>query len=159
NAAWFHLRERGFFSGIFGILIRLGLIFANFVSPLILLQLPWQWAFWVPAAVLATQFVLVSIYVRDAPRDAGFEDFDTGDGSADEQASATLGHVLRKIFMNRTMWVIASASLMIGMVRRAAVDTWWQKYFPNVYHVDTKLAAKFLPFQIALWGIALLGIC
>jgi OPA family glycerol-3-phosphate transporter-like MFS transporter len=160
NAAWFHLRERGFFSGIFGILIRLGLLFANFVSPLLLLRLPWHWAFWVPACVLTGQFVLVWLYVRDAPRDAGFADFDTGDESAEEKGKrATLGLVLRKIFGNPTMWVIASASLMVGMVRRACVDTWWQKYFPNVYHFDPKLNAKFIPYQITTWGIVVLGIC
>src|SRR5947209_7455189 len=36
NAAWFHMRERGLFSGIFGILIRAGLLLAFYGSPFIL---------------------------------------------------------------------------------------------------------------------------
>jgi OPA family glycerol-3-phosphate transporter-like MFS transporter len=48
NAQWFQVRERGTFSGIFGVLIRMGLLLAFQGVPLILLVLPWQYAFWIP---------------------------------------------------------------------------------------------------------------
>ena len=47
NAQWFHVRERGTFSGIFGVLIRMGLLLAFQGVPLILLFGPWQYAFWI----------------------------------------------------------------------------------------------------------------
>ena len=50
NAAWFHVRERGSFAGIFGIMIQSGRLFAFQFSPLILSFLPWQYCFWIPSA-------------------------------------------------------------------------------------------------------------
>src|SRR6266568_2893018 len=44
NAQWFHVKERGLFAAIFGVLIRLGLILAFSGVPLIAAYLPWQWA-------------------------------------------------------------------------------------------------------------------
>src|SRR5205823_11503517 len=76
NAAWFHLRERGFFAGIFGILIRAGLILAFYGSPLILSVLPWQWVFFVPALCLGGLFAANFAFLRDTPREAGLADFD-----------------------------------------------------------------------------------
>ena len=40
NAQWFHVRERGTFAGVFGVLIRLGLILAFSGVPFILVVLP-----------------------------------------------------------------------------------------------------------------------
>jgi OPA family glycerol-3-phosphate transporter-like MFS transporter len=54
NAQWFHLRERGTFGAIFGVLIRFGLILGFSGAPLIASLLPWQWAFWLPALMDAT---------------------------------------------------------------------------------------------------------
>ena len=159
NAAWFHIRERGFFAGIFGILIRFGLILAFVVSPLILLKLPWQWVFWTPAALLVIAVVANYVFLRNTPKDAGLPEYETGDESAEEKATpATLGMVLRKVFANPAMWIIAGASLMVGMVRRSVIDDWWPKYFANVHHVDPKHYSEFAPYEIAAWGIAIAGI-
>ncbi|MHB8418747.1 MAG: MFS transporter [Myxococcales bacterium] len=159
NAAWFHVRERGFFSGIFGILIRLGLVLAFSGSPLILRLLPWQWVFWVPATLLLLLFLGNFLFVRDTPAEAGLAAFDTGDESPGQQAEkATLGAVLRKVFGNRITWSIAACSMMIGFVRRSVVDDWWPKYFVNVHHADARGLASFAPYEVAAWGIALAGI-
>jgi MFS transporter, OPA family, glycerol-3-phosphate transporter len=159
NAAWFHVRERGFFAGIFGILIRLGLILA-FGSPVILEFLPWQWVFWVPAALLAVLFILNFLFLRNTPRDAGFDDFETGDESAEEKASApSLGLVLRKVFASRVAWMIAASSMMIGFVRRSVIDDWWPKYMVNVLHADARHLHDFLAYRVTYWGIAIAGIC
>lgn len=159
NAAWFHVRERGFFSGIFGILIRLGLVLAFSGSPFILRLLPWQWVFWVPAALLIVFFLLNLLFVRDTPPEAGLPDLDTGDESAAERGEkATLGAVLRKVFASRVTWSIAVCSMMIGFVRRSVIDDWWPKYFVNVHHADARGLAGFAPYEIAAWGIALAGI-
>ena len=159
NAAWFHVRERGFFSGIFGILIRLGLVLAFSGSPFILRLLPWQWVFWIPAALLLVLFVANLLFVRDTPVEAGFPDLDTGDEEPAERGEkATLGAVLRKVFASRVTWSIAACSMMIGFVRRSVIDDWWPKYFVNVHHADARALAGFAPYEIAAWGIALAGI-
>src|SRR2546423_6337118 len=71
NAAWFHVRERGSFAGIFGIMIQSGRLFAFSFSPFLLTYLPWQYCFWIPAAILAVMFFLNRQFVANSPADAG----------------------------------------------------------------------------------------
>jgi OPA family glycerol-3-phosphate transporter-like MFS transporter len=158
NAHWFHVTERGKFAGIFGIMIQSGRTLAFSVGPFLLVLLPWQYVFWVPAIALSLLFVANKLYVEDSPAAAGLGDFDTGDMTkAEAEAPATLGFVLRKVFANRTMWVIAFASMMIGFVRNS-VDHWWAKYFSNVYHIDPKHLGEFAPYQIASVGMPIAAI-
>jgi len=155
NAQWFHLRERGTFGAIFGVLIRFGLILAFSGVPFIVNYLPWQWGFFIPAALVAALFVGVLVWVVETPVAAGFEDLDTGDadlGAAGERVGVLT--ILRKVFTSPTMWMIAVASMMIGFVRRSVVDAWWPVYFKDVLGVQ-KVDA---PYQIAAWGIAVAGI-
>lgn len=155
NAQWFHISERGTFGAIFGVLIRLGLIFAFSGVPFIASVLPWWWAFWVPAIMVAVFAVLTLLFVVDKPEEAGFAAFDTGDaGSGEPDRKVTVGEVARKIFTSRVMWMIAVASVMIGFVRRSIVDAWWPIYFTEVHHVGR----TDLIYQFTAWGIAVFGI-
>ena len=72
NAQWFHVLERGTFAGVFGVLIRLGLILAFSGVPFILTVLPLRWAFWLPGTFVAVMFVVNLLWMRDSPSDAGF---------------------------------------------------------------------------------------
>src|SRR5262249_55673436 len=135
NAAWFHVRERGVFAGIFGIMIQGGRQLAFVASPFILTLLPWQWCFWVPAAILALMFFANRAWVEDAPEHVGY-DFHTADETREEAAKkATLGFVLRKVFASQTTWLIALSSVCIGMVRNG-IDDWWARYIGQVFHVQ-----------------------
>ncbi len=157
NAAWFHVRERGKFAGIFGIMIQSGRTFAFFFSPFILRFLPWQYCFWIPAAILIVMFFLNRRFVENSPADAGFE-FQTADETKEEMASAaTLGFVLRKVFASPSMWLIAFSSMCIGMVRNS-IDHWWAKYIGTVFHLDSKALSSFAPYEIASWGMPLAAI-
>jgi MFS transporter, OPA family, glycerol-3-phosphate transporter len=159
NAQWFHVRERGTFAGVFGVLIRFGLILAFSGVPLIAIYLPIQWAFWIPAIAVAILFVLNLFFMKNSPKEAGLGEYETGDVSSDEGGGpANVGYVLRKVFANPTMWMIALASMMIGMVRRSTVDSWYPKYFTEAFLPDGAALASFVPYQTAAWGIALLGI-
>ncbi len=159
NAHWFHVRERGTFAGVFGVLIRLGLILAFSGVPLILTVLPLRWAYWLPGIFVGVMFTVNLIWMRDSPRDAGCGDLDTGEGDADDGRPASLKAVLAKVFARKTTWLIALCSMMIGMVRRSTVDSWYPKYFREI-HVRgaTTELAHYAPYQGAAWGIALLGI-
>jgi OPA family glycerol-3-phosphate transporter-like MFS transporter len=159
NAQWFHVRERGTFAGIFGVLIRMGLLLAFQGVPLILLAFPWQYAFWIPGACVVVLFGINYYFMENSPKDAGLEDFDTGDDIEDDDSKpSSLKFVLRKVFASRVMWMIALGSMMIGFVRRSVVDAWWPKYFVDFYGADKALFATYLPYLIATWGIALAGI-
>ena len=158
NAHWFHVRERGTFSGIFGVLIRLGLILAFQGSPLILKWLSVAWVFWVPAIALLLFFVLNFFFMENSPAEAGLGEFDTGDQDGDDSKPAPLGEILRRIFTSRAAWTVAGASIMVGFVRRSTIDAWYPKYFSDVYKVGPKVLGDFLPYEIAVWGIAIAGI-
>jgi OPA family glycerol-3-phosphate transporter-like MFS transporter len=158
NAQWFHIRERGTFAAIFGVLIRFGLVLAFSATPLIAKYMDWYWAFWIPAGLVFILFLLTLLRVADTPEDAGFGDLDTGDESADEAgesgAKVRLIDVLKKVFTRRVMWMIALGSMMIGVIRRSIVDAWWPLYFDKVHGIS----GTAIPHQIAAWGIAIAGI-
>jgi MFS transporter, OPA family, glycerol-3-phosphate transporter len=159
NAQWFHVRERGTFAGIFGVLIRMGLLLAFQGVPLILLVLPWQYAFWIPGSCVAVLFVINYFLMHNSPKDAGLGEFETGDEVEDDESKpSSLKFVIRKVFASRVMWMIALGSMMIGFVRRSVVDAWWPKYFVDFHGANKAGFATYLPYIIATWGIALAGI-
>jgi MFS transporter, OPA family, glycerol-3-phosphate transporter len=158
NAQWFHVRERGTFAGVFGVLIRMGLLLAFQGVPLILLAFPWQYAFWIPGACVAILFVINYTMMENSPKDAGLGEFDTGDSTEDDSQPSSLKYVLQKVFASRVTWMIALGSMMIGFVRRSVVDAWWPKYFVDFHGANKALFATYLPYLVATWGIALAGI-
>jgi OPA family glycerol-3-phosphate transporter-like MFS transporter len=159
NAQWFHVLERGTFSGIFGVLIRMGLLLAFQGVPLILLAFPWQYAFWIPGACVAILFVINYYFMENSPKDAGLGEFETGDESEEgDGGPSPLKSILQRVFASRVMWMIALGSMMIGFVRRSVVDAWWPKYFVDFHGANRALFATYLPYIIATWGIAVAGI-
>ncbi|MBZ5497440.1 MAG: MFS transporter [Acidobacteriia bacterium] len=159
NAQWFHVRERGTFAGIFGVLIRMGLLLAFQGVPLILLAFQWQYTFWIPGACVVVLIVINYYFMENSPKDAGLGDFETGDDIEDDDSKpSSLKFVLRKVFASRVMWMIALGSMMIGFVRRSVVDAWWPKYFVDFHGADDTLFVTYLPYIVATWGIALAGI-
>jgi OPA family glycerol-3-phosphate transporter-like MFS transporter len=154
NFRWFRKLERGKFTGIFGVLIRLGLILAFSGVPLIAKSsLPIFCVWWIPAALVALFGILVSFLVENSPADAGYSGFLTGDEGAETEKPPTMREVLGRILANRMTWFIVTASIMIGFVRRGTIDVWFRTYFAEVY------GGQEIPYQIAAWGIALMGIC
>ena len=111
NSSWFHVKERGIFGGIFGILISLGLYFVfdwsqyivNFVEKIDPANPSYWFVFWVPAAILIFWFIYDILKLRDYPSQAGYEDFDTGDASSGDESAFSLKEVIKKIFTNRVL--------------------------------------------------------
>ena len=122
NAAWFHLRERGTFGGIFGILISLGLYFAYDWGSRIVDTFEVQWLFWIPAAVLALFFVLSAIFVRNQPSDAGLPDFDLGDATRSDGPRLGPAAVFWKLLSHPVLLTIAIIELCSGFLRQAILQ-------------------------------------
>src|SRR5262249_13417659 len=113
----------------------------------ILRFLPWQFCFWIPAAILGVMFFVNRRYVENAPADAGYQ-FATGDESAAEEGDrVTLGFVLKKVFASRAAWLIALSSICIGMVRNS-IDHWWTGYIDTVFHIKAADNGKFMPYVV-----------
>ncbi|MCS6799797.1 MAG: MFS transporter [Myxococcota bacterium] len=147
NAPWFHLRERGTFGGIFGILISLGLWFAYDWAPKITAGLDAPWAFFVPAIVLLVFAAIDALVVRNTPGEAGHRDFDTGDaGSQDQGPPLGLAVVARRMLTNPVILTIAGIELCSGFLRNAIMK-WYQPFAKATGITDT-----FVPSN---WGLLL----
>lgn len=124
NASWFHLRERGTFGGIFGILISLGLYLAFDWGGLIAKQYGPTWVFYAPAIILLFWFVVDYALVYDAPSDTGHADFDTGDA---HHGAGALADVVRRLLGSRIILTIAAVEFCSGFLRNAVMQ--WGRDF------------------------------
>ncbi|GMV41450.1 MAG: hypothetical protein AMXMBFR64_31660 [Myxococcales bacterium] len=123
NAPWFHVRERGTFGAIFGILISLGLYFAYDWGGVITSVLPTQWVFYIPAAILLVFAALDAAFVRDSPGQAGHADFDTADASSgDDGPRLPVVKVFKMLLGNPVILTIAFIEFCSGFLRQAIMQ-------------------------------------
>jgi len=145
NASWFHLRERGTFGGIFGILISLGLYFAFDWAPKIADMTSLAWLFLSPAMILLVFLGLSFVFVRNTPAEAGLTDFDVADASSGETGPPDRAPVIiRRMLTNRVILVIALISLCSGFLRQGILK-WYRTFARAVHLTDT--------FVYAHWGM------
>ncbi len=149
NGAWFHLRERGTFGGIFGILISLGIFFAYDGGKMITDALPQQleWVFLIPAGLVGVFFVLCWLFVRDSPSKAGLTDFDLGDASTPDDGTKEPAHkVIIRLLSNPIILTIAVIELCSGFLRQAIMQ-WGRGFSEGVGYGSS--------FIIQNWGVVL----
>jgi OPA family glycerol-3-phosphate transporter-like MFS transporter len=135
NAPWFHVRERGIFGGIFGIMISLGYMFAISFGGWILANMSWFMVFFVPSAAILTMGVIDYFLVRDLPSQAGHVDFDTGDASSGDSKPVDLAYIAKKVFSNPVILTIAAAEFCTGFVRQGLL-LYFVEFLKEVHHVD-----------------------
>lgn len=163
NAAWFHVRERGVFGGIFGILISLGLYFAfdwsqavvNFTERMNPASPEYWLVFFVPAGILLF-WVLLDIFVlRDSPVEAGFQDFDTGDASSGEADTPfNLRDILLRIFTNRVILTVGMIEFCTGVLRNGVMH--WFPIFAKEQITTGSPRALEWDFWLNNWGLILM---
>jgi OPA family glycerol-3-phosphate transporter-like MFS transporter len=143
NAGWFHIKERGTFSGIFGSMIQSGRFLIFQVAPLILLFLPWQWVFFVPSILVGVMVLFTYLNIQDSPRDAGFEELDVHDATSGDTEPVTLSYVLKKVFTNPVAIMIALAEFCTGFVRHG-FEQWFPRYMQEAQKLplDSPVFAK-----------------
>lgn len=142
NAHWFHVRERGGFSGIFGTMISSGLFFAFTVNSWILglaasstgtsQAASAKWVFFAPAALLALIFVVEMVLLKDRPSQAGYADFDTGDASSgDNEDQPSLGAIVKRILTNPIILTVGLIEFCTGVLRNGIMH-WYPIYAKEV---------------------------
>ena len=147
NAPWFHVRERGVFGAIFGILISLGIYFAFDVGYMILNSLGVAWVFLMPAILLGIFWVLDVFLVRNTPGEAGLEDFDTADASSgDDGPRLPVAEVFKKMLTNPVILTIAGIEFCSGFLRQAIMQ---------YYRIFSKATGTFDGFVPENWGMLL----
>ncbi len=134
NSGWFHVRERGVFSAIFGSMIQSGRALIFFVGGIAVTFLPWQWVFFIPAGVMALMGVLTYFFVRDNPEDTGHPSFDTADASSGDTDKVNMAYLAKKVFTNPVTLTIAFAEFCTGFVRHG-FEQWFPRYMQEAQHL------------------------
>jgi MFS transporter, OPA family, glycerol-3-phosphate transporter len=156
NAPWFHVKERGVFGGVFGIMISSGYFLALTVGGWILSYMPWYWVFLVPSMLLAVMFFVDFALVKDRPSQAGFADFDTGDATskdADKDKPVDFAYLVRRVFTNPVILTVIAAEFCTGFVRQGVVF-WYVPFLKEVHGIDHGTTL----FAVASTGITVGGI-
>jgi OPA family glycerol-3-phosphate transporter-like MFS transporter len=147
NAPWFHVRERGVFGAIFGILISLGIYFAFDVGGMIVDAFDLPWVFFTPALLLAIVGVVVFVGVKNTPGEAGHEDFDTADASSgDDGPRLPAVQVFKMMLSSSVVMTIAAIEFCSGFLRQAIMQ-WYRTYAKGIGQTDS--------FVYENWGMLL----
>jgi OPA family glycerol-3-phosphate transporter-like MFS transporter len=128
NAAWFRRTERGTFAGIFGFMIQLGQFGINNLAPIILAGFTigtwvvakdeWHWLFRIPPLMVATAALLLVIFVKNTPEEAGYHGLiEDGTHGADTSSRTSLRESFSTIFTHPLIWFYAIAYGCTGAVR------------------------------------------
>ncbi len=143
NSRWFHVRERGGFSGIFGVMISSGIFFAYTINAWILdlaaklsggsesTTVHTQWVFLIPASLLIALGIVEIFLLKDRPGLAGHQDFNTGDATSGDADDTPTSHILRRILTNPIILTLAFIELCTGVVRQGVMQ-WYPFYAKNV---------------------------
>jgi OPA family glycerol-3-phosphate transporter-like MFS transporter len=152
NAPWFHVRERGVFGAIFGILISLGIYFAYDINYRILSveSLGVTGVFLIPAVLLISFWVLDFFVVENTPGEAGLDDFDTADASSGDDGPP-LGPVavFKKMLTNPVIMTIALIEFCSGFIRQAPMQ--WYRTFAEQTNGALHLKGDFIYEHWGMW--------
>lgn len=176
KAPWFHVRERGTFSTIFGSMIACGLYFAfdwGFAvaeatravqgeNPSIFARafasvfgiggsgVNENWAlFYVPALILGVLWVIMFLFLKNTPSDAGYEDFDTGEDSlSDTGERLPVRQVFIKILTHPVLVVVCGIEFCSGVLRNGIMH--WYPIFAS------EIGFKKTVWVTQNWGLVLL---
>jgi OPA family glycerol-3-phosphate transporter-like MFS transporter len=154
NAPWFHVRERGVFGGIFGIMISSGYFLALTVGGYIFGNFPWYFVFLAPSVVIFTMLIVDSFLVTNTPKEAGFENFDTGDATGSDETPIDFAYLVKKVFTNPVIVTIAFAEFCTGLVRQGLL-AYFLEFLNEVHHIKQGTALA----NNAGIGITIGGIC
>ncbi len=159
NAAWFRRTERGTFAGIFGFMIQAGQFAINNLAPVILAGFTvgtwvvarndWHYLFRLPPLVVAVVAVLLAIFVKNTPEEAGYHGVIEPAGE-DTSSRTTLRESFSTIFTHPLIWFYAIAYACTGAVRNSS-DQLMILYF----HDQLKLNMADKPAAV-LWTVNLM---
>lgn len=153
NSAWFHVRERGVFSAIFGSMIQSGRALIFIIGGVAVTVLPWQWVFFIPSGIMVFMGFLTFRFVRDNPEDTGHPAFDTADASSGDTEKVNMKYLMKKVFTNPITVTIAIAEFCTGFVRHG-FEQWFPRYMQEAQHLTLDSAV----FQKGAFIVVVAGI-
>jgi MFS transporter, OPA family, glycerol-3-phosphate transporter len=130
NAAWFNRTERGTFAGIFGFMIQMGQFMINNLAPIILAGFTigtwvvakgdWHWLFRIPPLVVAFAAILLVIFVKETPEQAGYPNVIEHEPGTEGNVRVSLKESFITIFTHPLVWFYAIAYACTGAVRNSS---------------------------------------
>lgn len=176
KAPWFHVRERGTFSTIFGVMISLGIYFAfdwgtaivdatrgtlpadlGFVASIAhtLIGAGGQgvdanyWVFFAPTILMSATWIAMFFFLRDTPSKAGFKDFQTGEESvSDDGERLPVKVIFLRLITHPVLLVICGIEFCSGVMRNGVMH--WYTFFAK----ETGFSSQF--WITKNWGLMLL---
>lgn len=162
NARWFHVSERGGFSGIFGTMISSGIFLAFTVNSWLLdtaaklsPDKPVQWVvFYGPAILLATIWVVELFMLRDKPSDAGHADFELGDASSGDNSEEPIStlELYKRLLTHPIILTIGAIEFCTGVLRNGVMH-WFPIYSKEVWALS---GSHPLVYGVWDWGWAVM---
>lgn len=153
NSAWFHVKERGVFSAIFGSMIQSGRFLIFLIGGFAVTVLPWQWVFFLPAVLIALMSFMTFLFVQNSPEDVGLPMLDTQDATSGDTEAITFKYVFKKVFSNPITITIAIAEFCTGFVRHG-FEQWFPRYMQEAQNLQLDSAI----FQKGAFGVVIAGI-
>lgn len=141
NSKWWQLKERGRASGIFGALIQIGRLLVATLCPLILIFLPWPWAFFIPAILLSIAFLFVWRFIKESPEEMGVQYFD------EPAKHLSIRETISKVFTNKLVLASSLLAFSLGSIRNG-IEHWYSRFFASQYHLANNGLGKFLPYML-----------
>jgi len=151
NANWFALRERGTFTGIFGMMIQAGRWAVIPIATYVLTNSRWPWLFYLPAIITGAAAIYAWLHVEDHPEDLGFPSvvpLSKEEGS--DLKPASFRYTMKKVLTSKTLWLISGAYFCTGVVR-SGLEQWFPSYLTEVH----KLPQDSFAFQVTAYGMPL----
>ncbi|MCO4761928.1 MAG: MFS transporter [Myxococcales bacterium] len=141
NSNWFHVSERGGFSGIFGTMISSGIFLAFTVNGWLLklatshIGPKSQWiVFAAPSLLLGLMFFVEMGLLQNQPSGAGHKDFDTGDASSGDTSDEPIPtlELFKRILTNPVILTVALIEFCTGILRNGVMH-WFPIYAKEVW--------------------------
>ena len=112
----------------------------------------WQLCFWVPAVIAFVGIFFIIVTLRDTPRSVGLPELpkvkgELGD-SEQKDPKAFRHFLIKKVFLNPVIWVLAVTDLFVYIVRFAILD-WGPSILPQM-----GLSKEFTGWTVAIFEVA-----
>ena len=112
----------------------------------------WQLCFWVPAAIAGFGIFFIIATLRDTPKSVGLPELPKVKGELDDEENkdpkAFRQFLMKKVFLNPVIWVLAITDLFVYIVRFAILD-----WGPSMLD-DMGLSKELTGWTVAIFEVA-----
>ncbi|MDD6151175.1 MAG: MFS transporter [Bacteroidales bacterium] len=112
----------------------------------------WRLCFWVPAAIATVGILFTIITLRDTPKSVGLPELPKVEGEIDDNEQKDPAKfrkfLMKRVFMNPVIWVLAMTDLFVYVVRFAILD-----WGPSML-ADMGLSKELTGWTVAIFEVA-----